>query len=235
MLVYIVDDDSDIRSIVSSAVELLEHTPREFADGPSVLEVCGEVLPDLIVLDVMMPGLDGNAVCAQVKALEGGELVPVIMLTARDSLKDKVSSLDGGADDYLTKPFHYQELIARMKALLRIRELHLKLHEKNQQLEQMQDRLVQHERQVAVGELAGTAAHELGQPLSAILLNCHLLSTLDPEDSKYKGVVSAIQEDAHRMDQLIRALQGAKADNQVEYHGKTKILSLSEEKEEDLS
>jgi len=232
MQVYVVDDDSDIRSIVASAVELLGHAPSEFANGQSVLDQCAEALPDLLVLDVMMPGMDGNAVCRAVKEIEGGELVPVIMLTARDSLKDKVSSLDGGADDYLTKPFHYQELIARMKALLRIRELHQKLQEKNQQLQLMQDKLVEQERQSAVGELAGTAAHELGQPLSAIILNCHLLSTVGPQDQKLKAIVQSIQDDAHKMDNLIQALQGAKANQTVTYHGSNKIISLKEKDSE---
>lgn len=177
--VLIVDDDSDIRAVVAGAVGVMEFEPIEAESGEVALRICQESLPDLIVLDIMMPGMDGNEVCQQVRRLDGGELVPIIMLTARDSVQDKVHSLQGGADDYLTKPFDYKELQARIKALMRVRDLNLRLLEKNDELIRMQQTLVEQERQIVVAQLAGTAAHQLGQPLSAIMLNCHLLESLE--------------------------------------------------------
>ena len=115
--VLVVEDDRYIRELV--AMEL-EHRGLEVLcvpDGPSGLEAAGRFRPDIVVLDVMLPGLDGVGVLKRLRA--GGSRVPVVMLTARDAPADKVHSLDLGADDYLTKPFHVEELLARMRAVLR--------------------------------------------------------------------------------------------------------------------
>ena len=115
--VLVVEDDRYIRELV--AMEL-EHRGLEVLcapDGPSGIEAAGRFRPDVVVLDVMLPGLDGVGVLKRLRA--GGSRVPVVMLTARDAPADKVHSLDLGADDYLTKPFHVEELLARMRAVLR--------------------------------------------------------------------------------------------------------------------
>ncbi|HEV2952983.1 MAG TPA: response regulator transcription factor, partial [Candidatus Dormibacteraeota bacterium] len=85
-------------------------------DGALALTKFGQIKPDLVVLDIMLPGLDGLSICREIRKTSG---VPIIMLTARDDVTDKVVGLELGADDYLTKPFHPQELVARAKALLR--------------------------------------------------------------------------------------------------------------------
>jgi DNA-binding response OmpR family regulator len=115
--VLVVEDDRYIRELV--AMEL-EHRGLEVLcvpDGPSGLEAAGRFRPDIVVLDVMLPGLDGVGVLKRLRT--SGSRVPVVMLTARDAPTDKIHSLDLGADDYLTKPFHVEELLARMRAVLR--------------------------------------------------------------------------------------------------------------------
>jgi DNA-binding response OmpR family regulator len=150
------------------------------------------------------------------------------MLTARDGVREKVSAFSEGVDDYLTKPFHYQELQARIRALLRVRELTLRLRDKNAELERMQERLIEQERQAVVGQLAGAAAHELGQPLSAIVLNCYLLENTTPADSRYKTALQAIKNDTKRMTELLQALRDADAGRTQAYFGNTQILDLSD-------
>ena len=86
-------------------------------DGPSALKAARDSAPDLVILDVMMPGMDGVEVCRRLRA--GSDGLPILMLTARDSIGDRVTGLDSGADDYLVKPFAYEELVARVRALLR--------------------------------------------------------------------------------------------------------------------
>lgn len=226
--VLVVDDDPDTRSIVAGAVAMLKFEPIEAEGGAEALELCQDRLPDLAVLDVMMPCMDGNELCGRIRALEGGELVAIVMLTAKDSVEAKVESLKGGADDYLTKPFHYQELQARLQALMRVRELNLNLHRKNIELGEMQEKLVEQERKLAIGQLAGTAAHELGQPISAIMLNCHLLEILDPTDEKYRVAVEAIKQDARRMADLVEKLKGADSAQSKEYYAGTAILDLDD-------
>lgn len=224
--ILVADDDNDTRDIVSQAVELMGCIAVQARDGTHACSLVSQCLPDLAILDVMMPGCSGTEVCDLIKRTEGGQLTPVIMLTAKDSVKDKVSALEGGADDYLTKPFIFQELQARIKSLLRIRDLNLHLQEKNRQLESMQEKLVKSERQLAVMQLAGSAAHELGQPVSAILLNCHLVQTLPADDSRSQRAVQAIRDDARRMVTMLEKLRSADAEKTEQYYNQTEILDL---------
>ena len=113
----IVEDDRSIAGFVEPELERQSFIVRCAFDGVAGLEEAGAFSPDLIVLDIMLPRLDGVGVLKRLR--QGGSRVPVIMLTARDATLDKVHSLDLGADDYLTKPFDIEELLARIRALLR--------------------------------------------------------------------------------------------------------------------
>jgi two-component system, OmpR family, response regulator MprA len=115
--VLVVDDEPAVRSSLSRALELKRYRVDLAADGGQALELMATVKVDAVVLDLMMPGLDGLEVCRRLRA--GGDPTPVLMLTARDAIGDRVSGLDAGADDYLVKPFALDELLARLRALLR--------------------------------------------------------------------------------------------------------------------
>jgi DNA-binding response OmpR family regulator len=115
--ILLVEDDRAIAGFVAPELEHLGFQVRCAYDGVTGLEDAQKFGPALIVLDIMLPGLDGVGVLKRLR--EGGSRVPVIMLTARDTTLDKVHSLDRGADDYLTKPFEIEELLARIRALLR--------------------------------------------------------------------------------------------------------------------
>lgn len=226
--ILLIDDDQDIRSVVSSALEVLGHVIVQAADGEAGLRLFRATQPDLVVLDVMMPGLDGFEVLQQIRQdlANSDQYLPVLMLTARDGIADKIAGLDGGADDYLTKPFHYQELQSRVAALLRTRELMLELAKKNQDLRLAQQRIVQQERQLVAFQLAGTAAHKLGQPLSAMLLNCRLLESILSEDPMVIKTVRAIVGDVKRMSELIEALRTVDSNQTERYDRNESILKL---------
>ena len=115
--ILLVEDDRSIASFVEPELEHTGFQVRCAYDGPSGLEEAQRFRPELIVLDIMLPGLDGVGLLKRLR--QEGNRVPVIMLTARDTTLDKVHSLDHGADDYLTKPFDIEELLARIRALLR--------------------------------------------------------------------------------------------------------------------
>ncbi len=114
--VLVVDDDDDLRAMVSKLLERAGLGTIEARDGNEGLRKFFDSRPDLVVLDVEMPGLDGFAVLERIRELSG---VPVLLLTARGVEMDKVRGLKGGADDYVTKPFGRQELVARVEGLLR--------------------------------------------------------------------------------------------------------------------
>ena len=115
--ILLVDDDRRLAASVRRALAYEGYRVSLAEDGPSALRSARESQPDLVILDVMMPGLDGIEVCRRLRA--GSESLPIMMLTARDSIGDRVVGLDAGADDYLIKPFAYDELVARVRALLR--------------------------------------------------------------------------------------------------------------------
>jgi DNA-binding response OmpR family regulator len=115
--VLLVEDDRSIASFVEPELEHLGYRVQCAYDGPTGLEEVKKFRPELIVLDIMLPKLDGVGVLKRLR--QEGNRVPVVMLTARDTTLDKVHSLDHGADDYVTKPFDIEELLARIRALLR--------------------------------------------------------------------------------------------------------------------
>ncbi|MDZ4770690.1 MAG: response regulator transcription factor [Chloroflexota bacterium] len=117
MRLLLVEDEPKMRAALEQGLEEARYAVDTAADGDSALEWALNVSYDLIVLDVMLPGQDGFAVCRALRARRIA--TPVLMLTARDSVEDRVTGLDCGADDYLVKPFAFRELLARIRALLR--------------------------------------------------------------------------------------------------------------------
>jgi len=115
--VLIAEDDPGVQRFVVKGLEEQAYAVDAVSTGPAALEQAEINSYDLIILDVMLPGLSGFAVCRRLREL--GLKIPIMMLTARDAVEDRVAGLDHGADDYLTKPFEFRELLARMRALLR--------------------------------------------------------------------------------------------------------------------
>lgn len=119
MLIYIVEDDKNIREIESYALKNSGYSVNDFETGDELFAACRNLVPDLIILDIMLPKEDGLTILKQLRSQEKTKAVPVIMVTAKSSEIDKVKGLDAGADDYITKPFGVMELVSRVKAILR--------------------------------------------------------------------------------------------------------------------
>jgi two-component system response regulator MprA len=117
MLVLVADDDRAVREALERALQLNGFDVALAADGNEALSATTERTPDALILDVMMPGYDGLDVTRRLR--REGNRVPILLLTARDAVGDRVEGLDAGADDYLPKPFALEELLARLRALLR--------------------------------------------------------------------------------------------------------------------
>lgn len=114
----VVDDEASIIDFIKLGLTYEGFEVKTARDGPNALALAREFNPDVIVLDVMLPGMDGMEVCQRVRAQSDAG---IIMLTARDELQDRITGLDRGADDYVVKPFRFEELIARIRAVLRRR------------------------------------------------------------------------------------------------------------------
>ncbi len=117
--ILVVEDEANIRELVSLHLRLENAVPVEAGDGNAALELARQRRFDLVILDLMLPGLDGLTVCRAIRKESSNKGTPILMLTARREETDKVLGLDSGADDYLTKPFGVRELMARVRALLR--------------------------------------------------------------------------------------------------------------------
>jgi two-component system, OmpR family, response regulator MprA len=117
MKILVVDDERAVRDSLRRALELEGYEIELAGDGREALAVLEQSQPDMLILDVLMPGVDGLEVCRRLR--RAGNRLPVLMLTARDAVENRVAGLDAGADDYVTKPFALEELLARVRALLR--------------------------------------------------------------------------------------------------------------------
>jgi DNA-binding response OmpR family regulator len=218
--ILIADDEADARMLVSLALGQQSFELLICENGLQALEVCRGQMPDLAVIDVQMPTLDGIEVCQWIKANSGKTFVPVLLLTSQDEVSDKVNGLNCGADDYITKPFALPELSARVHSFLRIKQLTDELHT-------TQNLLALKEKQLVAMQVAGAAAHELGQPLTSITLNCELLAQLPPGEPSFKQAVQVINSESRRLRRILDDLKSLEAYKTRPYAAGLEILDLS--------
>jgi len=173
--VLIAEDNPDMRELLAMIVGR-EFRIRVTSNGREALEALGESAPDLVLSDVMMPEMSGIDLCKAIKENAETQAIPVILVTSKAEREMKIEGLERGADDYVTKPFHPRELLARVRSLVRVRGLQKVLAERNETLEralrelkQAEVQLVQSERFAAVGELAAGIAHEVNNPVNFAL------------------------------------------------------------------
>jgi len=122
MRLLVIEDDLGIAEVVQQGLSEAGYDVDTASDGRSGLDAALKVTYDLIVLDLMLPGIDGLRICEELRSQR--DTTPILMVTARDSVKDRITGLESGADDYLPKPFEFEELLARVRALLRRDKIH---------------------------------------------------------------------------------------------------------------
>jgi signal transduction histidine kinase len=207
--ILFVDDE---RSMVRLLEELLAHAGyralRSTTDPRQVLHLCGEFQPDLILLDLRMPNLDGVQVLRGLKTRRAEAYLPVLVLTADVSRESKREALEAGASDFVTKPFEQIELLLRVRNLIEMRFLHKDLRRQNDDLEtQIQERthqLLEAEKLATMGNLLAGVAHELNSPLSVILGQVGLFAT-SGVDPKARARIKDIGEAAERCVRIVRS------------------------------
>ena len=190
--ILIVDDAEDTVELLKKRFRAEGYDTSEAYNGEEALQKVPEYNPDLVVLDVMMPKIDGYEVCQRLKADEKTKYIPVLMLTAKGEVEHKVKGLNIGADDYMAKPFDYKELSARIKSLLSIKATHEKkvVEEKTGALEQMMEQV----------------AHEIRNPLTSVGGFARKVFNKLPEGDPNKKYMEYIIEDVAVLESMIKQL-----------------------------
>jgi signal transduction histidine kinase len=169
LTVLVVDDNLQNREVAEGHLLGAGYAAIQAESGERALALLGERWPDLILLDVLMPGMDGFETCRRIRALPGGGTVPILFLTALGDLGTHKAALDSGADDFLTKPINRTELLIRIRSLMRIKELSDELKRNYEVIRSQRDALLEAQRQKE--ELTALIIHDLKNPLSSILSN----------------------------------------------------------------
>lgn len=190
--ILIVDDNVDAVELLEKRLRSEGYDTAEAYDGEEGLKKVVEYNPDLIILDVMMPKLDGYEVCRRLKVDEITRYIPVLMLTAKSDVESKVKGLDIGADDYLPKPFDYKELSARVRSLLAIKTAH--------------EKLVEEERSEALEKMMEEVAHEVRNPLVSIGGFARKVYAGLPEDDPKKKYMEMIIQNVAVLESMIKQL-----------------------------
>ncbi|NIA08363.1 MAG: response regulator [Nitrospiraceae bacterium] len=190
--VLIVDDNIDTIELLRKRLRVDGYDTAEAYDGEEALKKVAEYSPDLVVLDIMMPKMDGFEVCRRLKRNEETRYIPVIMLTAKGDVDSTVKGLDIGGDDYLAKPFDYKELLARIRSLLSMKEEREKLvrEEKSEALEKMMDQV----------------AHEIRNPLVSIGGFARRIYESLPENDPNKKYLELIVQNVATLEEMIKKL-----------------------------
>lgn len=185
-VIYIVDDHEEVRDALSDSLSSEHYQLLTFSSGKELLAFNGDPKPDVILLDVMMPGMDGFTTCAHLKAREDWRHIPIILITALNTREYMVRGLEAGAEEYLIKPVNNIELRARVRSMLRIK----------QQYDQLQEVLKMREK------LSNMIVHDLRQPLTTAMLRLFLVDyrgQLEPDD---KADLQIVQMHLRRLESL---------------------------------
>ncbi len=213
-LILIVDDEPSNLEVISHFLSMEGYRVRRAIDGEQALEQVAAARPDLILVDVMMPRMNGYEVCRRLKSDPDTVFLPVVMITALRGSEEKIKAVEAGADDFLTKPFNHLELVTRVKSLLRVKHLHDQLEAYNRELEaRVAERTAQLQRALhelqeldrLKSEFIGNVSHELRTPLLHVKGYVSLLAdeTLGPVTEEQRKGLDTASKAITRLERLV--------------------------------
>ena len=212
--ILLVDDDANARMILNRVLAKSGYEIKEASNGREALEAVADFKPDVMLIDWMMPEMDGEQLAKWIKGDPTLRFTYIILLTAKGDVKDKVRGLKSGADDYITKPAPHQEVLARVESGIRVRTLHKEI--------QMLTR------RVALLELAATVGHEINNPLNVIYLALDMMrkSMRQGEYEKLEKGIQLIAETADRLKEIARKFVELKDPESTSYIDDLTMIDL---------
>jgi CheY-like chemotaxis protein len=171
--VLIVDDNKESIDLLEYFLKPAGYTIIQACDGPSAIEAVKQNQPDIILLDIMLPKMNGYQVCEKLKKSQDTFHIPIVMITVLKELKDKIKALEAGADDFISKPFDSVELLARVKSLLRIKFYYSEILKRNRELEKQKEILMRED--LLKKELTNLIVHDMKNPLFVIQGNLQMM------------------------------------------------------------
>jgi signal transduction histidine kinase len=214
--VMVVDDDVDTVELLIKRLGAEGYHTSEAYDGEQALQRAEEYGPDVIILDIKMPKVDGYEVCRRLKGSEGTRLIPIIMLTVKSKVPDKVKGLDIGADDYIPKPFDYRELSRRVRYWSTVKR---EVEERVREIRRLEQELIKSERLAAIGQTVGSIAHYIKNVLFGLKGGVYLVNAASKEhepDSLQTGW-EIVERNMGRMSDLVLDLLEYSSDTEPEY------------------
>lgn len=202
--ILIVDDNPVNLELLLKSFDQIGFKVLVAKDGPSALKRLQYAKPDLILLDVMMPGIDGIEVCRQLKADRTTQDIPIIFMSALDDLTSKIKGFEAGAVDYITKPFQQEEVLARITTHLTLRLLQRHLQTQNEQLIRLNDELA--ERNQELDAFAHTVAHDLKNPVGMIINFAELIAREASLPEQSETQLGLIARAARKMNNIVNEL-----------------------------
>jgi len=214
--VLVVDDDVDTVELLSKRLSAEGYHTLEAYDGQQALQRVEDYEPDVIILDIKMPKIDGYEVCRRLKSSEDTRVIPIIMLTVKAKVPDKVKGLDIGADDYIPKPFDYRELSRRVSYWSTVKR---EVEQRVKKIKQLEGELIKSERLAAIGQTVGGIAHYIKNVLFGLKGGVYLVNTASREqqtDSLQTGW-EIVERNMDRMSGLVLDLLEYSKDSEPEY------------------
>lgn len=195
--ILVVDDTPEILTIIERLLSGLQYRVITAQDGEAGLRRALEEMPDLIILDVMMPKMDGLEVCRRLKRNDDTRLIPIVMLTSKDYIQDKVDGLESGADDYITKPFNAKEFLARIRGII--------------ERSQYRQKLSEEEKLDALEKMLESVAHEVRNPIVAIGGFARRIRDKLPPGDRLRVYAQHITQEVERLETMLKEIISLKA------------------------
>jgi DNA-binding response OmpR family regulator len=210
--IVVIEDDPVIRTVLRKRLQAAGHGVVTASDGRSGLEAVRRAQPDLVLTDWMMPEMDGEAVLRAIRSDPGLRHTYVIVLTSRDSSSDRIAGLTLGADDYLGKPWSDEELLARVRAGLRVQTL--------------QRDLATMERRAALLTVAATLSHEINNPLTVLSAAIQIARQRPPAGAALRDFLDRCQRQVERVAAVVKSFEETSEMRETSYVGTRRMLEL---------